>query len=210
MSIVGVPSNKSIRDYSPYFPDCGEKFRTFPTWCGFPEVIPANTGAPVPVFSDGRSVRDYKTLLETLKIMEVPAILVTNCDSIASLSLPENVDVYFDVLNIRFAELMARAFVVVVPLNPANFDAGQSVVLQAMCYGKPIVSTDTAGISEYIENGISGLLVPPGEPQAMAAAIRSLLDNPGLAFSMGEKARKKYWEQYSRDAFVRRLASVFC
>jgi len=132
-------------------------------------------------------------LLEALRILEVSATLVSNCDSIASLSLPNNVDVYLDVVNIRFNDLMARTDVVAFPLKSANFNAGQSVVPQAMCYGKPIVFNGDARISEYIENVISGLFALPDEAKAMATVVHSKLVNPKLPFSVGTEIQKKYW-----------------
>jgi len=60
------------------------------------------------------------------------------------------------------------------------------VVVEAMAVGVPVVSTDVGGISEAIEDGVSGLLVPAGEPEALAGAILRILDEAGL----GERMRR--------------------
>jgi glycosyltransferase involved in cell wall biosynthesis len=57
------------------------------------------------------------------------------------------------------------------------FETGPLVVLEAHAAGIPIVGSDLGGIAERVEHGVNGLLVPPGDPRALAAAFRSLLDD---------------------------------
>jgi len=210
MKFIGVPSRVAAKEYSHYFPTAASRIHVFPTWCGFSENAPVTAPASVTIFSGGRSMRDYGTLLETLRQLKVSAIIAANRTAVDGLDVPKNVRLYFDVSEQTFADLMMQTSVVVVPLQPANFDAGQSVVLQAMCYGKPIIATDTAGLVEYIKHGKTGLLIPPSDPEALASAIKRLLNDPDLASAIGADARRVYQERYSRDAFVKRLASTFC
>jgi glycosyltransferase involved in cell wall biosynthesis len=209
-TFIGVPSHKAAEEYRHRFPDASSRIRLFPTWCGFPEEPPGATDSPVAVFAGGHSMRDYGTLLKALRLLDVPAVIVTNRTAVNSPEVPKNVTHDVNVPENTFAALMMRASVVVVPLLPVSFDAGQSVALQAMCYGKPVIATNTAGLSEYIDHGKTGILVPPSDPEAMAAAIKRLLDDPALAFSISQEARRVYRERYSRDAFVKRIASTFC
>lgn len=64
-------------------------------------------------------------------------------------------------------------------------------VLQAMACGLCIVSSNVGGLPDLIEDGMDGLLVPPNDPQAVAAAVRRLLTEPGLAARLSANARKK-------------------
>ena len=64
-------------------------------------------------------------------------------------------------------------------------------VIEAMAYGVPPVVTDSGGSPELIEDGISGLIVPPGDPGAIGAALRQLLDQPDLRRRMGKNAQKR-------------------
>ncbi|MGO8876552.1 MAG: glycosyltransferase family 4 protein [Acidimicrobiales bacterium] len=65
------------------------------------------------------------------------------------------------------------------------------VPLEAASAGCPVVATRTGGLVESVEDGISGLLVPPQDPSAMATAIRHLLDNPTAALEMGLAGQRR-------------------
>ena len=74
-------------------------------------------------------------------------------------------------------------------INTTNYDNAPSSLLEAMAGGLCVVSTDVGGIPFMIENGQSGLLVPPNDAQMMANAIRSILNNVNLAKSLSQQAR---------------------
>ncbi len=59
-------------------------------------------------------------------------------------------------------------------------------VMECMAYGIPVVSTDVGGLRDLIEPGVNGLLVPPRDPEGLAAAIRALLEDPDRASQMGK------------------------
>jgi len=66
-------------------------------------------------------------------------------------------------------------------LNPSLVDNMPNSLLEALASGIPVVSTDVGGIRFLVDDGNTALLVPPGEPQAMAAAAERVLSEPGLA-----------------------------
>lgn len=77
--------------------------------------------------------------------------------------------------------------------------------LEANCCGTPVIGSRTGGIPDAIEDGRSGLLVPPRDPRALAQAIARLLADPDAAHAMGrygqERARTQFtWEQVARRA----------
>ena len=65
-------------------------------------------------------------------------------------------------------------------LNPSLADNMPNSVLESMASGVPVVSTDVGGVPYIVQDGMTALLVPPGDPQAMAAACLRLLDDAGL------------------------------
>jgi glycosyltransferase involved in cell wall biosynthesis len=82
-------------------------------------------------------------------------------------------------------------------------------LLEYMAAGRPIVATDVGANGQMIEHGVHGLLVPAGAPALLAAAINRLLDDANLAQRLGDAARRRAWEQYSREAMVRRFEDFY-
>jgi glycosyltransferase involved in cell wall biosynthesis len=75
-----------------------------------------------------------------------------------------------------------------------------NVVLESMAAGVPLVATALPANREAIEDGVHGVLVPPGDPEATAAAIGRLLDDPVLANRLGEAARARAIQHFSLEA----------
>lgn len=74
------------------------------------------------------------------------------------------------------------------------------VLIEALRYRKPVIGSEVGGIPDIVEDGVSGLLVPPGDPEALAQALRRVLVDPALARRLGEEgfryvARKFNWER---------------
>jgi glycosyltransferase involved in cell wall biosynthesis len=78
-----------------------------------------------------------------------------------------------------------------------------------MAAGRAIVATDVGANSRLIEHGVHGLLVPPDDPAALAAAVGALLADRDLACRLGTAARERAREQFSRAAMVRRFEDFF-
>ncbi len=89
---------------------------------------------------------------------------------------------------------LALASVLIMPSRRESF--GQ-VTLEAMASGLPIVAARVGGLQVAIEDGTSGVLVPPDDPAALAAAIRQLLDDPARRLALGAAARQRYLERYT-------------
>jgi len=81
-------------------------------------------------------------------------------------------------------------------LNTTNVDNTPVSVMEAMACGLCVVSTDVGGLPDLIERERDGVLVPPGDPEAMAAAVRRILADPGLASRLSANALAKAdsWE----------------
>ena len=77
-----------------------------------------------------------------------------------------------------------------------------------MWMGKPTIVTDPAGACDYIESGVDGLLVEPGNPQALREGILSLLSDPAAASEMGERARRKVISGYSTEDHFRKIIDL--
>lgn len=82
-------------------------------------------------------------------------------------------------------------------------------VLEAFGAGLPVVATGLGGLPELIEPGVDGRIVPPNDPAALGAALRPFVDDPVLAFSMGQAARAKAVRDYEAGAHVTRLFAIY-
>jgi glycosyltransferase involved in cell wall biosynthesis len=92
----------------------------------------------------------------------------------------------------------------------ASFAEGVPVVLmEAMAMQIPCVTTWITGVPELIRDGVDGLLVPPSDPEALAAAIARLMDDPDLRQRLGQQGRQRVLERYDLTANTRRLAEIF-
>lgn len=82
------------------------------------------------------------------------------------------------------------------------------VLSQAMAAGLAVVATAVDGNAEAVEDGVNGLLAPPGDPQAMAAALLRLLDDPALAAQMGAAGRERA-EEFGARKMVEDIAALY-
>jgi L-malate glycosyltransferase len=102
--------------------------------------------------------------------------------------------------------LLAAATVSVMPsLN----EALSNVVLESMAAGAPTVATRVGDTPEAIVDGVSGLLVEPGDSVALAESIAKLLKNPELAAGLGRAARKAIEDRYSAEKMIRATESLY-
>jgi glycosyltransferase involved in cell wall biosynthesis len=88
-------------------------------------------------------------------------------------------------------------------------DGIPNVLVEAMAAGLPVVSTTVSGIPELIEHGVSGWLVPPKDPAALADALQRLLVAPALRAPLGRAAREKVCRQFDAEANVNVLHQLF-
>jgi glycosyltransferase involved in cell wall biosynthesis len=82
-------------------------------------------------------------------------------------------------------------------------------LLEAAACGKPMVATDVPGSRELVEHGVTGLLVPPGDARALAAAIVKLVEQPDVARRMGWAARRSVVKEFSDDRIIEQTLQVY-
>jgi glycosyltransferase involved in cell wall biosynthesis len=101
--------------------------------------------------------------------------------------------------NDRGALLAACTFVAF----PSRYEPFGTVTVDAWAASRPLVAADAVGPAAYVENGVSGLLVPKDDVEALANAMSRVIKEPGLAAKLVEGGRKAYEAQFTRTAFVR-------
>jgi glycosyltransferase involved in cell wall biosynthesis len=75
---------------------------------------------------------------------------------------------------------------------PSFREALGVAMIEAMSYGLPVVGTNAGGLPDLVKNGKNGILVPPGNPEALADALRTLIENPVLRKKLGKAAQQSH------------------
>lgn len=96
-----------------------------------------------------------------------------------------------------------------VAVNSSDFEGSPLSVLEFMAAGKAVVATRVGGVPDLIEHGVHGLLVPAGDPDALAQAVARLLDAPGLRRGLGERARERQAREFTVAAMVGRFEDLY-
>lgn len=94
-------------------------------------------------------------------------------------------------------------------VQPSFQEGLPNSVLEAMAMGLPIVATRVSGNEDVVVDGENGLLVPPGDPKSLAAAIQKLVDDPALATRMGRRSREIIESRFSLAAVMRQLCDAY-
>jgi glycosyltransferase involved in cell wall biosynthesis len=84
------------------------------------------------------------------------------------------------------------------------------VMLEAMAHARALVATAAAGPREIVSHGVDGLLVPPGDPPALAAALAALLDDPSLRARLARAGRETARARYDLPVVARQISAVLC
>jgi glycosyltransferase involved in cell wall biosynthesis len=106
----------------------------------------------------------------------------------------------------RREELLARASVFVLPSHAEGLPMA---LLEAMAAGCPVIASNVGGIPDAITDGVNGLLVPPGDRDALALALHRLLVDRDLACELGTAARDTVRRRYTTEQALARLDQIY-
>jgi glycosyltransferase involved in cell wall biosynthesis len=83
------------------------------------------------------------------------------------------------------------------------------VLIEAMAMRKPVIGSHGGAVPEIVQENVTGMTFVPGDWQALATAIQSLLDNPARRQEMGEQAFRRLTEQFDVRANVARTSEIY-
>lgn len=107
----------------------------------------------------------------------------------------------------QLAQELADASVVAMPsLWPEPFGL---VGIEALAAGRPVIASATGGVADWLQDGVSGLTVPPGDRRALALALERLLADPERQREMGEAGRRSVAERFTVARHVSALADAY-
>ena len=91
-----------------------------------------------------------------------------------------------------------------------RYENSPGPILETMLAGKPVVCARIGGLPEMVEDGLTGLLFEPGNPQDLAQKIALLWENPEWCRRLGEAGRAKALQEYTPERHYERLMDVYC
>ena len=166
--------------------------------------VPRGTG----IFAGGNALRDHDVLLRAAARLDARVTVAAHHRP--RTAVPDNVTLG-PVAPERFLQLMRQAEVVTVPLRAGLArSAGQQTYLNAMVLGKLVVVSDAPGVRDHIVDGVTGLVVPPGDVEALAEALRWATDpaNSEACERMRRRAQEVVTEHFSPERYVQMLLGV--
>ena len=158
-------------------------------------------------YAAGWARRDWATLVAALNRMQVRAVLAPGG------ALPGITNPRVEVLTempppAEGRRLAAASRAVVIFLEETEVAAGPLVLLDAMSMGKPVIVNDTNGNRDYVGDGVSGLVVPPGDVDATVTALHAVDADPDLRQRLGSAAHERVEKQNSVEQFWRNLREI--
>ena len=142
------------------------------------------------LFAGGNYDRDYRTLIEAIRPLDVPVwIATTRPEQLRGVDVPPHVRVE-GTTAAGFRQAMAAARLVLVPMQKGLLHSGgQQTCLNAMLLGKPTVAVGRKWAVDFITDGDTGLLVDYEDVDGLRRAVRWVLDNPAAARRMAERGQ---------------------
>jgi glycosyltransferase involved in cell wall biosynthesis len=103
-------------------------------------------------------------------------------------------------------EILAQVDILVVPSLQEPFG---KIIIEAMAMKNPVIASRVGGIPEIIVDGQTGILVPPGNAEALRLALASLLENRAMREKMGIEGRKRVEQRFSIEKNVRQTEYIY-
>jgi glycosyltransferase involved in cell wall biosynthesis len=160
------------------------------------------------IYSAGEAFRDWELLLRMARLLDCKLVVATRSIDTSTLSIPPNVILKPPLRPDEGRPIMRGAELLVMAFLDTDRSCGPTVILDALALGLPIVSTDTNGARDYVIHGVTGLLSPPGDPNALATNVRALLDDPDMRARMGVAARAFAETKLDRASFEERVSGL--
>ena len=161
------------------------------------------------------SSRDYGTLMKAVSGLSLKLLIAASGhwyarekDKRLLGNIPENVTITGGISVKDLRKIYARAQFVALPVYDSVYSAGSTAVLESMCMGRAVIVSRSQGISDYVIDGETGIMVEPGDESAWREAIQYLLAHPEEARRMGKNARQRVEEELNLDIYIENIAQL--
>lgn len=159
------------------------------------------------IFAGGHTNRDYDCLLQAARKVNHYFLIICS-RSTKLIQKPPNVRILNDVSPDDFYSYLNNSKIVIIPLREEIGSSGQMTSLTAMFFKKPIIYTNLVSVSQYFEDGVSGISYQKGNPDDLADKILYLLSRPDLLEQLGANAFKRYHENFHVSKYFEFLSDL--
>jgi glycosyltransferase involved in cell wall biosynthesis len=153
----------------------------------------------------------YPLLAACHMVPEVRLILVGRADeslaSRLSTLLPSNAQYMGVIPDEELRQLLRNALAVVVP--SIVYESQPFSILEAFAMGKPVIASDLGGMKELVIHQKRGLVIPPGNIEALARSMHWMVTNPQKAYEMGQSAQRYAADQHNPERHYQRLMDIY-
>lgn len=154
------------------------------------------------ILSVGRSNRDYDTLIWNFKNTKHKLSII--CDLLDN-DKTDNIEIFNDIHGKEYYTAIKNAFCVVICLKDSMISSGQLVLIHSYMFGKPVIIAPDGALSEYIDSGVTALVVDKNE---ILNAVERLKSDKSLYDRLSVNGRKKYDKIFTIEELARQIAEI--
>lgn len=157
------------------------------------------------ILSVGKSNRDYDFLVEALKNTSYQVRILSDVYKCKTLS--ENIRIYDDIFGDAYYQMLSECYCVIVPLQDTHISSGQLVFLQAMMFGKPIIATQSDTVTDYIQDGYNGFVIPKNK-ENLLQRLNQLYTDSLLYRKISEEERCVFLQKFSLESMAKATGEI--
>jgi hypothetical protein len=161
------------------------------------------------IFSGGNSARDYRTLCEAVRGTGVKVIVTTTDPRLfAGVDLPKEIEV-LPVREPDFTRLMAGSRFVIMTLTAGRVRGfGEQTILNSWWHRRAVVVADDVSAQDYVQDGVNGYRLEPGDASGLRARILELWNDPARAAAMGQSGHESVRRSFTHEHFTHRMKMI--
>lgn len=160
------------------------------------------------VLSVGRSNRDYAFLINAWKGIDCELVIICDTFNEKTDNLPENIKIISDISGSKQYPYIANCEILILPIDDGTICSGDTVLLTAMSFKRPVVVTTPSTLAEmYIDNMADGICVEK-DSIIFKRTITQLLNNSRQRIELGDNARTKYLNCFSRQSMGMKIGKM--
>ena len=156
----------------------------------------------------GTANRDYALLADAAGQLGYKTIIVAGTHATAHIQAPPCVSFRSNLTLAECHQLALYSRINVIPIADVNAPSGQVTVIESMMRGVPLVATACAGTSDYVVDGVDGILVAPNDVAAMVSALRTVWEDAALRTALSRNARQASLDKFTFPAAAARLTEL--